>query len=149
MITTGTVNPPAVQLQNIPAYLREIFYFVPIALALQLQKSGQYLAALDWFRVVYAYDLPADKRKIYYRADAGNDLTPDPELLYRRNVFWLKDSLNPHEIVNDSFIDPWQSDNPRGARHDAYTRFVVISLARCLSGLRRCRVHPRYQRIAP
>ena len=41
-----------------PAYLREIFYFVPMALALQLQKSGQYLAALDWFRVVYACDLP-------------------------------------------------------------------------------------------
>jgi hypothetical protein len=37
--------------------VKEIFYFVPVALALQLQKSGQYLAALNWFRSVYAYDL--------------------------------------------------------------------------------------------
>jgi hypothetical protein len=130
--TTGTTNPPAVQLQNIPAYLREIFYFVPIALALNLQRSGQYLAALDWFQVVYAYDLPVDERKIYYGLTLENDFSPDPKLLYRRNVFWLKEPLNPHEIVNNSFIDPGNPANPSGARHDAYTRFVVISLVRCL-----------------
>jgi hypothetical protein len=130
--TTGSANPPAVRLQNIPAYLREIFYFIPIALALQLQKSGQYLAALDWFRVVYAHDLPTDKRKIYFGLKLEQDLSPDPALLYRRNIFWLKDSLNPHEIVNNSYNDPGSPANPRGARHGAYTRFVVISLARCL-----------------
>lgn len=129
--TTGATSP-AVRLQNTPAYLREIFYFIPVALALQLQKSGQYLAALDWFRVVYAYDLPADKRKIYYGLKLEQDLTPDPKLLYRRNVFWLKESLNPHEIVNNSYNDPGSPANPRGARHDAHTRFVVMSLARCL-----------------
>jgi hypothetical protein len=131
-LTTGISNPPAVQLKNTPAYLREIFYFIPIALALHLQKSGQYLAALDWFRVVYAYDLPAEKRKIYFGLKLEQDLTPDPALLYRRNIFWLKDSLNPHEIVNNSYNDPGSPANPRGARHGAYTRFVVISLARCL-----------------
>lgn len=130
--TTGLTNPHAVQLQIIPAYLREVFYFVPIALALHLQKSGQYLAALDWFQVVYAYDLPVDERKIYYGLTLENDFTPDPKLLYRRNVFWLKEPLNPHEIVNNSFIDPGNPANPGGARHDAYTRFVVISLVRCL-----------------
>jgi hypothetical protein len=130
--TTGTTNPPAAQLQNIPAYLREIFYFVPITLALHLQRSGQYLAALDWFQVVYAYDLPVDERKIYYGLTLENDFTPDPKLLYRRNVLWLKEPLNPHEIVNNSFIDPGNPANPSGARHDAYTRYVVISLVRCL-----------------
>jgi hypothetical protein len=130
--TTGNANPPAVRLQNIPAYVREIFYFIPIALALHLQKSGQYLAALDWFRVVYAHDLPADKRKIYFGLKLEQDLTPNPAMLYRRNIFWLKDSLNPHEIVDNSYNDPGSPANPRGARNGAYTRFVVISLVRCL-----------------
>jgi hypothetical protein len=129
---TGDTSPPAAQLRNIPAYLREIFFFVPIALALQLQRSGQYLAALDWFQAVYAYDLPLHERKIYYGLTLENDLTPNTELLYRRNILWLKEPLNPHEIVNDSFFDPGHEESPRGARHDAHTRFVVISLARCL-----------------
>jgi Tc toxin complex TcA C-terminal TcB-binding domain/Bacterial Ig domain len=122
-LTTGTTNPPTTRLQNIPAYVRETFYFVPILLALQLQKSGQYLAALDWYRVVYAYDLP--QPKIYYGLELERDTTSDPMLVYQRNIFWLKETLNPHEIVNESY------DNPVSARYDAYTRFVVISLARC------------------
>jgi hypothetical protein len=118
------INPP-----DIPAYLREIFYFVPTTLALQLQKSGQYLAALDWFQVVYAYDLPVDERKIYYGLELEHDSTPDPTLVYQRNVFWLKDALNPHEIISDSYKRP--DKRPVSPRYDAYTRFVVMSLARC------------------
>src|SRR5262249_20884797 len=30
-------------------YLQEVFYFVPLLCALQLQRSGEHLAALDWF----------------------------------------------------------------------------------------------------
>jgi hypothetical protein len=105
-------------LQEVPAYLREIFYFVPVALALQLQKSGEYLAALNWFRVVYAYDLPAAERKIYYGLEREHNLTPDVAPTYPRPIFWLKDSLNPHEIAS--------------TRYEAYTRFVVMSLVRCL-----------------
>ena len=105
-------------LLEIPAYLREIFYFVPIALALQLQKSGEYLAALNWFRVVYAYDLPVTQRKIYYGLVREHNPTPDVALTYPRPIFWLKDSLNPHERAS--------------TRYEAYTRFVVMSLVRCL-----------------
>jgi hypothetical protein len=114
---TRVVIPANTNAREISAHLREIFYFVPMALALQLQKSGQFLAALDWFRVVYAYDLPVDKRKIYYRLALEHDSMPDPSLTYQRNVFWLNQSFNPHSIVN--------------TRNDAYTRFVVMSLVRC------------------
>src|SRR5207249_1467360 len=48
-----------------PNYLQEIFYFVPMALALQLQKSGQYLTALDWIETVYTDHLAVNERKIY------------------------------------------------------------------------------------
>jgi hypothetical protein len=124
--TTKTATSAAERLQNLPAYLREIFYFVPIALALQLQKSGQYLAALDWFRVVYAYDLPVDKRKIYYGLTLEHATMPDPKQVYQRPVFWLKNALNPHDIVNNSY------DKATTARYDVFTRFVIMSLVRCL-----------------
>src|SRR5262249_36510385 len=48
----SSINP-----HQVANAVKEIFYFVPMALALQLQKSGQYLAALSWFRSVYAHDL--------------------------------------------------------------------------------------------
>ena len=57
----GNISNPHLALN----YLKEIFCFVPMALALQLQKSGQYLAALDWFQTVYAYHLAGNERKIY------------------------------------------------------------------------------------
>ncbi len=109
----GAGNP----LPQIPAILREIFYFVPIALALQLQKSGQFLSAIDWFRVVYAYDLPVSQRKIYYGLVLEQNFTANPVQTHQRNVFWLAESLNPHVIA--------------GVRNDSYTRFVVMSLVRC------------------
>ena len=114
---TREAIPATIKAQDIPAYPREIFYFVPVALALQLQKSGQYLAALDWFRVVYAYDLPTNKRKIYHGLKLEHNSMPAPSVTYQRNVFWLNEPLNPHMIVS--------------TRNDAYTRFVVISLVRC------------------
>jgi len=39
-------------------FLWEAWYFVPLHIALELQKAGQFEAALDWFHVLYAYDLP-------------------------------------------------------------------------------------------
>ena len=45
-------NPPTNMV-----YLKEAYFFVPILLALQLQQSAQYTAALDWFRSVYDFYL--------------------------------------------------------------------------------------------
>lgn len=42
-------------------YLAEIFYFVPLHLAQQLQQAGQFIAALDWYQTIYAYRLLAQQ----------------------------------------------------------------------------------------
>jgi hypothetical protein len=98
-----------------PAWLAEVFYFVPMLLALQLEKSGQYLSAIDWLRLCYAYDLPASQRKIY----RGLALEPGPTPLIR-TVDWLLDGLNPHDIA--------------AKRANTYTKFTVLTVMRCLLG---------------
>src|SRR5262245_545346 len=106
----GAITNPSLA----PNYLQEIFYFVPLALALQLQKSGQYLAALDWIETFYTdHFAPAD-RKIY----RGLALEESLPTQYQRNPDdWLRAGLNPHEIVM--------------VRANAYTRFTLMTLARC------------------
>src|SRR5205823_2041089 len=48
-------------------YLDEAYYFVPMHIALQLQKSGEYEPALAWFRTVYDYTChKPDDPKIWY-----------------------------------------------------------------------------------
>ena len=45
-------------------YFDEAWYFVPMHIGLQLQRSGNYREALDWFRIVFDYSAPAGQRKI-------------------------------------------------------------------------------------
>jgi hypothetical protein len=86
-------------------------------IAQQLQSSGQFLAALDWYQSVYAYNLPREKRKIYRGLVKEESIIED----YTRTPEWLRgDNLNPHEIV--------QRSSPRA---NAYTRFTIMSLVRC------------------
>ncbi|HMS83069.1 MAG TPA: hypothetical protein PKD12_05435 [Nitrospira sp.] len=97
-----------------PTYVQEMFYFVPMALALQLQKAGQYLAALDWMETVYTDHLAMNERKIY----RGLVLEEAMVSRYQRNPDnWLRVGLNPHEIV--------------AVRASAYTRFTLTALVRC------------------
>ena len=111
-----------------PSHLKEVFYFVPLLCALQLQRSSEYLAALDWFQTVYAYQLPPgrlppgtlppgkplpDRRQIYY----GLTLEEQIPTEFTRPGNWPREGLNPHDIVR--------------VRANALTRFVVISLVRC------------------
>jgi hypothetical protein len=118
-----------------PSYLNEIFYFVPLLCALQLQQSGEYLAALDWFRTVYAYHLPPgrltadmlpkdtlppgkplpDRRQIYY----GLTLEEQIPTQFVRPKDWPREGLNPHDIVQD--------------RARALAGFTVISLVTCFA----------------
>jgi hypothetical protein len=95
-------------------YVREVFYFVPIQIALQLQKSRQYTAALDWFQTVYAYNLPVEKRKIYYGLVLEGSIQSSYERVLTK---WLLGDLNPHGIATK--------------RKDAYTRFTLLSMVRC------------------
>jgi len=94
-------------------YLWEAFYFVPLAIGLQLQKSGQYLAALDWLQTVYAYNLPTARRKIFYGLVLEANLASD----YARSDEWLINGLNPHDIASK--------------RAYAHTRYVLMALIRC------------------
>jgi hypothetical protein len=97
-----------------PNYLQEILYFVPMALALQLQKAGQYLPALDWMETIYADHLALHERKIY----RGLVLEETIPTQFQRNPdTWLREGLNPHEIVT--------------VRAGAYTRFTLLALVRC------------------
>ncbi len=94
-------------------YLREIFWLVPIALALQLQRAGHYLVALDWYQTVYAFNLPRPNRKIYRGLELEERITSE----YARVPEWLVEELNPHIFARK--------------RKNAYTRFTVLSIARC------------------
>lgn len=95
----------------------EVFYFVPMQLALQLQKSGQYVAALDWYQRVYAYNLPMAQRKVAFILQRETNAAP----ILDRNEHWLRTATNPHTIVAD-----------RSKRPNPYTRYTLMSLARCL-----------------
>ncbi len=97
------------------AYLEEFFYFVPMQIALSLQRCGQYMAALDWFRTIYDYSVPLDQRKIY---SGPNEEEPGgvSDVLNLPSD-WLLDPLNPHSIAE--------------ARPNTYTHYTLFSLIRC------------------
>ncbi|SHF57162.1 hypothetical protein SAMN05443144_11061 [Fodinibius roseus] len=102
--------------ETTPNYLKEIFFFVPVQIALQLEKADEYLASLDWFQLVYAYDFSSDeKRKTYY----GLQLEEQVENDYHEPD-WLQASFNPHQIVIST-----------SKRAGAYTRFTLLSLMQC------------------
>jgi hypothetical protein len=98
---------------TLPAYIAEIYFFVPLYLARQLHQSGEFEAALDLFRLVYAYPLPANHRKVYY----GLILEEAIQTTYERAFNWVRD-LDPHD-----FIAP--------TRKNAYTQFTILSLVEC------------------
>lgn len=118
--------------KDAPPELQEIFYFVPMALALQLQKSGEYIAALDWFQTVYAYNLPAqkhndptreDQRKIY----PGLIKETNGPVVFSRTEHWMRQFLNPHLLATQRAYPP-KDDDPRS---NPYTRYTLMSIARC------------------
>jgi hypothetical protein len=94
-------------------WLTEIFFHVPLQVALQLQQSGEFLTALDWYRTVYAFDLPPDQRKVY----GGLALERSNPVDLSARADWAVD-LNPHTVAM--------------RRPNAATRYTMLSLARCL-----------------
>lgn len=103
-------EPPSVL-----TYLEEAWYFVPIAIALQLQRRRQFTAALDWFRTVYDYSHPVEEERNIY---TELELDADPVTRLERAEDWLLDPLNPHAIA--------------ASRPAAYTRFTILAIIRCL-----------------
>jgi hypothetical protein len=105
------------------AYLWESWYSVPVQIALSLQRSRQFEAALDWFRMVYAYDLPLsanggqwsdDQRATFY----GLRMEPGDPGTFPQVPTWMVDTSNPHQIA---------VYRPR-----PYTRFILLSIVQCL-----------------
>ncbi|HEY9796414.1 MAG TPA: neuraminidase-like domain-containing protein [Leptolyngbyaceae cyanobacterium] len=99
---------------SVLVYLHEAYRDVPLHLALQLQRSGYYQEALDWFRLVYDYTQKVEKRKIAYSLVAEEKL----EFNFDRAEDWLDDATNPHAIAV--------------TRSNTYTRFTLLSIIRCL-----------------
>ena len=99
-------------------YLEEAFYFVPLLMALHLQRQGRYRAALDWFYTLF--DGPSSSGMHLMcnwldPADSPPESDADP---YTRPGDWLLDPFNPHSVAK--------------FRHGAYRRFTLICLIRCL-----------------
>lgn len=96
------------------AYLQEAYYFVAVQVALGLQRTGEYVSALDWLRTVYDYTAPVATRKIYHGLVVEESLGE----VYKRGQDWLLDPLNPHSIA--------------ATRRNTYTRYTLQAIARCL-----------------
>ena len=94
--------------------LEEAYVFVPLAMGLQLQRSGDFLAALDWFRWVFDYTAPRASRVLY----PGIEPNPGSGIWRAGNWAWLQDPLDPHSIA-------------RG-RRGTYRRFILLTIIRCL-----------------
>lgn len=107
------VSPNADKFQDAANWIQEVFYFVPVLIAQQLERSGEYLAALDWYKAVYAYTLP-NNRKIYKGlVDEENDADN-----FARTDDWLTADFNPHKVAQ--------------TRRNIYSRYTIRALSRCL-----------------
>jgi sugar lactone lactonase YvrE len=93
--------------------LDEYFYFVPTQLALQLQKRGFYQEALDRYRLIYDYRQQSNQRKIYY----GLVKEAAIKNVVSGSIDWINSPLNPHAVAVQ--------------RTNSYTRFTLLSIARC------------------
>lgn len=94
--------------------LFELFWLIPVALATTLQENGHFTAALDWYQFSYAYQLPTEQRRIFPGLVREHAVTST----YGRPPDWPANGTNPHEVAAE--------------RKDAYTRFTVMSIVRCL-----------------
>ena len=92
-------------------------------LGLQLQQAKHFADALAWFRSVYDYTLheqtpdpnSGDLRKIYWFLVKEETALAEG---YVRTQQWIADPHNPHAVA--------------GLRQNAYTRFTLLSIIRCL-----------------
>jgi Tc toxin complex TcA C-terminal TcB-binding domain/Concanavalin A-like lectin/glucanases superfamily len=113
----GPGGEPAPKLSGVAAWLRELFFDLPMQLALSLAQAGQWRGALGWLRIVYDHEQPrplagaADQRQIF----AGFALEPTTETI-TRSEYWLNGGqLDAHLIAAD--------------RAHSYLRFTLLTLA--------------------
>ena len=90
---------------------------MPLQIALQMQKSGEFVAALDWFQSVYAWNLAMPDRKIYALLDSEGI----PAAPLQIPPHWARE-LNPHQTVAPLPAGP--------SRPYPYTRYALLSIVR-------------------
>ena len=109
--------------------LDEILWCVPLTLALHFQRWGDFEAALDWFRLVYAHQAQSDEqRKVY--PGLGEERNGPPTL--DRGDFWLREALNPHSFARQRWPLDGAGHAPAVKQANPYTRFTMMCVARCL-----------------
>jgi hypothetical protein len=102
----------------ITALLWEAFYDLPVAIALELQRSRHFTEALDWFRLAYDYTAEPAQRKTFFgltQEESIPDAGFDAPLLA-----WLHDPLDVHAIA---------ATRPR-----TFTRATIQLIVDCLLG---------------
>ena len=100
--------------EQIKDYIWEAYYFLPVQIALKLQHKKFYKEALLWYHLVYNYTAPQEERKIFYGLTQEEKKPVD----FSRQDDWLLDPLDPHKIAR--------------TRQNSYTRFTIMSIARCI-----------------
>jgi hypothetical protein len=103
-ISTGTTDV---------ARNREIFWAVPTLMAQRLQAAGDFRTALDWYWLLYPYDLAGPDTKSIYSVIAGEHAL-QPNLTFPPNWTTL---LDPFGLVAN--------------RPFPFTRSTLLSLIRC------------------
>jgi hypothetical protein len=94
---------------------REIFWAVPLLLAQRLESAGDFQAALDWYWILYPYDVTIPI-SIYDRIDTETSVRPD--LTFPAG--WTA-GLDPFTLV----------DTPGRPRPTPYTRYTLLCIIRC------------------
>ncbi|MDH6222812.1 hypothetical protein M2283_010164 [Streptomyces pseudovenezuelae] len=92
----------------------EIFWTVPVLLAQRLQAAGDYQAALDWYRLVYSYDIYDATKPVSIYSRINTETVFRPALSFPPG--WTT-ALNPFALV--------------AGRPAPYTRYTLLSVIRC------------------
>jgi hypothetical protein len=97
----------------------ERIFYAPFQIALQLQRSGEYEAALDWYKK-YIYDYNTKEKK---QAPLTGETIAPPSLQKPTDYSWLGDAgndLNVYDIITKT------------KRPNPYTRAVIQQIIKCL-----------------
>jgi hypothetical protein len=113
----GVYDNNAAASESLLCVLREAYRLVPQQLALALQGTGEYVAALDWFATVYDYRAPLPDR--YIDHGLALDATLPATSVLRQPEGWLLDPLNPHAVAR--------------TRRAATARYAIAAIIGCLN----------------
>jgi hypothetical protein len=96
-----------------PSGSREIFWAVPLLLAQRLQSAGDFQAALDWYWILYPYDV-SSPISIYDRINTETPFRPD---LTFPPGWTARAALDPFALAED--------------RPAPYTRYTLLGIIQC------------------